>query len=203
MEYDRKKNGMTEEQYYMTLALREAGKAAKNGDVPIGCVIVFDGKHPASKAYRNAEALGIPPKTILGRGYNQRNLKAHALKHAELIAIDKACKKLHDWRLEDCTMYVTLEPCVMCAGALVQSRLTRLVIGARNEKAGCSGSVMDLLHVPKLNHQVEMREGVLREQCEGLLRRFFREIRERQRRERNGSCQEDTDSVFPRAGCWK
>ena len=112
---------------YMKEAIKQAKKAAAAGEVPIGCVIVLDGK-------------------IIARGYNRRNTEGSTLAHAELIAIRKACKKLGDWRLEDCTMYVTLEPCPMCAGAVVQARIPRVVIGAMNPKAGCAGSITDMFH---------------------------------------------------------
>lgn len=187
---------MTGEEY-MKLAIREAGKAAKNGDVPIGCIIVYDGSRPVSKADRNAAALGIAPGTIIGKGYNRRNRDRNALMHAEILAIRRACKALQDWRLEDCTMYVTLEPCPMCAGAIVQSRLTRLVMGARNQKAGCCGSVLDLLHQPGLNHQVQVQEGVLREQCEGLMTGFFGEIRRLGEMRKSGEVQKPGEMRKP------
>ena len=109
--------GPERDEYYMNLAIREARKALKHDDVPIGCIIVYDGTNPASKADQHAAALGIEPGTILGRGYNRRNKDRSALMHAEVIAIRQACRALEDWRVEDCTMYVTLEPCPMCAGA--------------------------------------------------------------------------------------
>ena len=124
----------------------------------IGCVIVRDGK-------------------IIARGYNRRNTEGSTLAHAELTAIRKACKKTGDWRLEGCTMYVTLEPCQMCAGALVQSRIDEVVIGARNPKAGCAGSVLNLLQVPAFNHQVKITDGILEEECREVLQQFFRELR--------------------------
>lgn len=142
----------------MRAAIREAKKAYALEEVPIGCVIVREGK-------------------IIARGYNRRNTDGNALAHAELAAIRKACKKCGDWRLEDCTMYITLEPCPMCAGAIVQSRMQKVVIAAMNPKAGCAGSVVNLLQMPGLNHQVEMERGLLEEECAGLLRDFFRELR--------------------------
>lgn len=147
---------------FMRAALREAKKAAALDEVPIGCVIVADGK-------------------IIARGYNRRNTDANTLAHAELQAIKKASKKLGDWRLEGCTMYVTLEPCQMCAGALVQSRIDRVVVGAMNAKAGCCGSVLDLLHIAGFNHQVELTKGVLGEECSVMLSDFFRDLRERKK----------------------
>ena len=127
----------TEDIRFMKAALKDAKKAAKIQEVPIGCVIVQDGK-------------------IIAHGYNRRNTDKNTLSHAELIAIRKANKKLGDWRLEDCTMYVTLEPCQMCAGALVQSRIKRVVIAAMNTKAGCGGSVINLLQMEQFNHQIEV-----------------------------------------------
>lgn len=149
---------LSPEETYMRAAIREAKKAYALEEVPIGCVIVREGK-------------------IIARGYNRRNTDGNALAHAELAAIRKACKKCGDWRLEDCTMYITLEPCPMCAGAIVQSRMQKVVIAAMNPKAGCAGSVVNLLQMPGLNHQVEMERGLLEEECAGLLRDFFRELR--------------------------
>ena len=126
---------MNQEEKFMKAAIREARKAEKIQEVPIGCVIVYENK-------------------IIARGYNRRNTDKNTLAHAELSAIKKASKKLGDWRLEGCTMYVTLEPCQMCAGAIVQSRMDRVVIGSMNPKAGCAGSVLNLLQIPAFNHQV-------------------------------------------------
>ena len=142
----------------MKQAIREAKKAYALGEVPIGCVIVYEGR-------------------IIGRGYNRRNTEGNALAHAELSAIRKASKKTGDWRLEDCTMYVTLEPCQMCAGAIVQSRMKKVVIGCMNPKAGCAGSVINLLQMEQFNHQVEIEQGVLEEECSEMLSSFFRELR--------------------------
>ena len=152
------KTKMTEEEKYMKEALRQAKKAEKLGEVPIGCVIVKDGK-------------------IIARGYNRRNTDKNTLAHAELQAIRKASKAVGDWRLEECTMYITLEPCQMCAGAIVQARIPRVVIGCRNPKAGCAGSILNLLNVPAFNHQVELTEGILQEECSTLLKEFFRKLR--------------------------
>lgn len=143
---------------YMKEALRLAKKAYANGDVPIGCVIVHEEK-------------------IIGRGYNRRNKDATTLAHAEILAMKKASKVLQDWRLEDCTMYVTLEPCPMCAGAIVQARIPEVVIGAMNPKAGCAGSIMNLLDEKKFNHQVKTRNGILVEEASLLLKNFFAELR--------------------------
>ena len=153
---------MTQDEKYMKAALREAKKAYKLDEVPIGCVIVQNDK-------------------IIARGYNRRNTDKNTLAHAELSAIKKASKKTGDWRLEDCTMYVTLEPCQMCAGAIVQSRLGKVVIGSMNPKAGCAGSVINLLQMKQFNHQVEMETGVLEEECSSMLSGFFQELREKKK----------------------
>ncbi len=153
---------MTEDEKYMREAIKQAKKAAAIGDVPIGCVIVYDGK-------------------IIARAYNKRNKNKTTLAHAELLAIAKASKKLGDWRLEECTMYITLEPCQMCAGAIVQARIPKVVIGSRNPKAGCAGSILNLLQVKEFNHQVELTEGVLQEECSEMLSEFFRELRKIQK----------------------
>jgi tRNA(adenine34) deaminase len=149
---------MTNDEKYMREAIKQAKKAALAGDVPIGCVIVQNDK-------------------IIARGYNKRNAKKTTLAHAELLAIEKASKKVGDWRLEDCTMYITLEPCQMCAGAIVQARVPRVVVGAMNKKAGCAGSVLNLFQIPAFNHQVEFENGVLEEECSNMLSEFFRHLR--------------------------
>lgn len=156
---------MDEQVKFMRAAIREAKKAEKLEEVPIGCVIVQDHK-------------------IIARGYNRRNTDKNTLAHAELSAIKKASKKTGDWRLEDCTMYVTLEPCQMCAGAIVQCRLKKVVIAAMNPKAGCAGSVLNLLQIPSFNHQVEIERGVLEEECSQMLSDFFRNLREKKKREK-------------------
>ena len=148
---------------YMKEAIRQAKKAAALGDVPIGCVIVYQDK-------------------IIGRGYNRRMADKTVLAHAEIIAMRKACKKMGDWRLEDCTMYVTLEPCQMCSGAIVQSRMTRVVVGCMNPKAGCAGSILNLLQMPQFNHQVELTTGVLEEECSQMMKTFFKELREKRKK---------------------
>ena len=147
---------------YMREALRQARKAYKLDETPIGCVIVHDGQ-------------------IIGRGYNRRNTDKSPLAHAEISAIKKASRKLGDWRLEECTLYVTLEPCQMCAGAIIQSRVTRVVVGCMNPKAGCAGSVLNLLDVKAFNHQAQLTTGVLEEECSALMTGFFRELRERKK----------------------
>lgn len=156
---------MTLDEKFMKAAIREARKAYALDEVPIGCVIVSDNK-------------------IIARGYNRRNTEGNTLAHAEISAIRKASKKLGDWRLEDCTMYVTLEPCQMCAGAIVQSRMKRVVIASMNPKAGCAGSVLNLLQMAEFNHQVEIEKGVLNEECSTMLSDFFRELRERKKTEK-------------------
>ena len=143
---------------FMKEAVRQAKKAAAIGDVPIGCVIVKEGR-------------------IISRGYNRRNADKTVLSHAEITAIKRACKKEGDWRLEDCTLYVTLEPCPMCAGAIVQARIPRVVIGSMNAKAGCAGSVLNILKEPGFNHQVKVETGILGEECSCLMTDFFKELR--------------------------
>lgn len=158
-------NNVDEE--YMKQAVKLAKKAAENGDVPIGCVIVYDGK-------------------IIARGYNRRNVDKTTLAHAEILAIKKASKYLGDWRLEECTMYVTLEPCQMCAGAIVQARIPKVVIGCMNPKAGCAGSIINLLNIRQFNHQAEVVRGVLEEECSAMMKEFFAELRERKRLSQSG-----------------
>ena len=150
---------LTQDEKYMKAAMREAKRAYALDEVPIGCVIVQNDK-------------------IIARGYNRRNTEGNTLAHAELAAIKKASKKTGDWRLEDCTMYVTLEPCQMCSGAIVQARMRKVYIGCMNPKAGCAGSVLNLLQVERFNHQVEFETGILGEECSMLLKEFFKELRE-------------------------
>ncbi len=143
---------------YMKAAVAQAKKAYKLNEVPIGCVIVHEGR-------------------IIGRGYNRRNTDKTALGHAEITAIKKACKIIGDWRLEECTIYITLEPCQMCAGAIVQSRIPRVVIGSMNPKAGCAGSILNILEMPQFNHVCSVTRGVLGDVCSRMLSDFFRELR--------------------------
>ncbi|MCD7954962.1 MAG: tRNA adenosine(34) deaminase TadA [Lachnospiraceae bacterium] len=150
---------MTADERYMKEALRQAKKAYALREVPIGCVIVFEDR-------------------IIARGYNRRNTDKNTTAHAEMVAIRRASRLLGDWRLEGCTIYITLEPCQMCAGAIVQSRITRAVIGAMNPKAGCAGSVLNLLEMPEFNHQVIVERGVLGDECGTMLSGFFRDLRE-------------------------
>lgn len=149
------------QQKFMREAIKQAKKAYAIDEVPIGCVIVYEGK-------------------IVARGYNRRTTDKNTLSHAELNAIRKASKKLGDWRLDDCEMYVTLEPCQMCAGAIVQARIKKVYIGCMNPKAGCAGSVLNLLQVEKFNHQVEIETGILEEECSSMIKEFFRELRKKQ-----------------------
>lgn len=148
----------TDDETFMRAALVQAKKAYSIEEVPIGCVIVQDDR-------------------IIARGYNRRNIDRNTLAHAELTAIRKACRRTGDWRLEDCTMYVTLEPCQMCAGAIVQSRMKRVVIATMNAKAGCAGSILNLLQMQEFNHQVEITCGILEEECSLMLSQFFQELR--------------------------
>lgn len=150
---------------YMKEALKQAKKAAALGEVPIGCVIVHEG-------------------TIIGRGYNRRNTDKNTLAHAEITAINRASKKIGDWRLEDCTLYVTLEPCQMCAGAIVQARIPDVVMGCMNPKAGCGGSVLNILEMPEFNHQVNVTRDVLQQECSDLLKTFFTDLRIRNKQEK-------------------
>ena len=149
----------------MKEVLRQAHKAAKLDEVPIGCVITYGDR-------------------IIARGYNRRNTDKSTLAHAELSAIKKASKVIGDWRLEDCTLYVTLEPCQMCAGAIVQARIPRVVIGTMNAKAGCAGSIYNLLDEPRFNHQVEVVYDVLREECTNMLTSFFSDLRRKHKEQK-------------------
>ncbi|MFR3730745.1 tRNA adenosine(34) deaminase TadA [Lacrimispora sp.] len=153
---------MTTDEKYMRAAIVQAKKASAIGEVPIGCVIVYENK-------------------IIARGYNRRTIDKNVLSHAEINAIKKACKIIGDWRLEGCTMYVTLEPCPMCAGAIVQARIPRVVIGCMNQKAGCAGSILDMLHESRFNHQVETETGVLGDDCSHMMKEFFKELREKKK----------------------
>ncbi len=150
---------------YMRMALQQARKAYALGEVPIGCVIVRE-------------------DVVIGRGYNRRNTDRNTLAHAEITAINRASKKTGDWRLEDCTLYVTLEPCQMCAGAIVQARVGEVVMGCMNPKAGCGGSVLNLLEMPEFNHQVKVTRGILEEECSRMLKDFFRGMRLRRKEEK-------------------
>ena len=146
------------QEYFMKQALKEAEKAYKKLEVPVGAVIVKDGK-------------------IIARGHNQKETKKDTTKHAEIIAIQKASKKLGSWRLIDCEMYVTLEPCSMCAGAIINSRIKKIYIGTKDEKTGAVGSVLNLLEDYKFNHKVEIESGIMQKECEKILKDFFKELR--------------------------
>ena len=155
------KEYMDRDNYFLKEAVKQAKKAGEIGDVPIGCVIVFEDK-------------------IIARAYNRRDKDKSTLAHAEIIAIKKACKKLGDWRLEDCTMYITLEPCPMCAGAIIQSRIKKVVLGAMNPKAGCAGSIINILQTDGFNHKTEISliDEPLHSECVSLLTSFFKALRE-------------------------
>ena len=153
---------MNEKEKIMQLAIKEAKKARKRKEVPIGAVIVKNGK-------------------IISRGYNLREGKQNSLKHAEIIAIDKACKKLGNFRLEECDLYVTVEPCLMCAGAIVQSRIKKVYFGTRDEKYGVVTSVANVFDI-KSNHKVEFEEGICKVECESLMKDFFKELREKKKK---------------------
>lgn len=149
-------------EYFMKEAIKEAKKAYKKEEIPIGAVIVKDGK-------------------VIARGHNLKEIKKDTLKHAEIIAIEKASKKLDAWRLEDCEMYVTLEPCPMCAGAIIQSRIKKIYIGTMDEKTGACGSVLNLLEYP-FNHKVEVETGILKEECSQIIKEFFKELRQKKKK---------------------
>ncbi|MEN2766754.1 tRNA adenosine(34) deaminase TadA [Ornithinibacillus xuwenensis] len=150
------------DEYYMRLALEQADKAKEKNEVPIGAIIVYQ-------------------DVVIAAGYNMREMSQETLSHAELIAIQEANQKIGSWRLEDCTLYVTLEPCPMCAGAIVQSRIKRVVFGAYDPKAGCAGTLMNLLDENRFNHQVETTGGVLEEVCRERLTSFFKSLRDRKK----------------------
>lgn len=153
---------MYQDNMWMKEAIAEAKKAERLGEVPIGAVIVRDG-------------------SIIGRGHNLRETEHNPIAHAEIIAIQQASKQLDAWRLLDCTLYVTLEPCPMCAGAIVQSRIKRVVYGTDDPKAGCAGTLMNLLQEPRFNHETELRAFVMKEECSSLLTTFFRELRNKRK----------------------
>ena len=156
---------LTPDERYMRQALTQARKAMALGEVPIGCVIVYEGK-------------------VIGRGYNRRNTDHSTLAHAEIAAIRKASRVMGDWRLEGCTLYCTLEPCPMCAGAIEQARIDRVVIGAPSDKSGCAGSLLNIVSNEKLMHQSEITRDVLVDECRAILQQFFRELRVRNRKEK-------------------
>ncbi len=151
---------MDENIKFMKEALKEAKKSYQKDEIPVGAVIVKDGK-------------------IIARGHNIKETKTDPTKHAEIIAIQKASKKLQTWRLSGCTMYVTLEPCSMCAGSLIQARIDKVVIGTMDEKTGACGSVLNLLSDYKFNHTVQIETGIMQEECKTILQQFFKELRAR------------------------
>ncbi|MEI4804515.1 tRNA adenosine(34) deaminase TadA [Bacillus sp. NPDC077411] len=156
---------MEQDIYFMKLAIEEAKKAEEIQEVPIGAVVVVDGE-------------------VISRAHNLRETEQRSVAHAELLAIDDACKRLGTWRLENATLYVTLEPCPMCAGAIVLSRVKRVVYGAADPKGGCAGTLMNLLTEDRFNHQSEVVAGVLEEECGSLLTNFFRELRKKRKKEK-------------------
>ena len=149
---------MEQKEYYMKQALKEAEKAYKKLEVPVGAIIVKDGE-------------------IIARAHNQKETKTDTTKHAEILAIQKASKKLKSWRLIDCEMYVTLEPCSMCAGAMINSRIKKVYIGAKDEKTGAVGSVLNLFNDYTFNHKVEVETGIMEKECQEILKQFFKELR--------------------------
>ena len=162
---------LTKDEKYMKMAVKLAKKAATMGEVPIGCVIVYEDR-------------------VIGRGYNRRKTDKNTLSHAEITAIRKASRVIGDWRLEGCTMYVTLEPCQMCAGAIVQARMDRVVIATMSPKSGCAGSILNLLQMEEFNHQVEITKGVLADECSVMLSEFFTDLRKRLK------CEKDEKSIL-------
>ena len=169
---------MEQQEKYMKEALKQAKKAYALGEVPIGCVIVYQDK-------------------IIARGYNRRNTDKNTLAHAEITAINRASKKIGDWRLEDCTLYVTLEPCQMCAGAIIQSRIPKVVMGCMNPKAGCGGSILNILEMQEFNHQAEVVRGVLEEECSRILQDFFKQLRIRNKEEKARKRALDNQETMP------
>jgi len=159
MKYERVKN-MEDKEYFMKEALREAKKAYKKLEVPVGVVIVKNGK-------------------IIAKAYNQKEEKNSPIKHAEILAIEKACKKLGNWRLNDCEMYVTLEPCPMCAGAIVNARFKKIYIGAMQQKTGACGSKINIIEQYKTEVKVEVEFNILQEECLNILQDFFKELRKK------------------------
>ncbi|WP_449538443.1 tRNA adenosine(34) deaminase TadA [Ferdinandcohnia sp. Marseille-Q9671] len=159
---------MRTDEYYMKLAIDEAKKAAEINEVPIGAVLVIDDE-------------------VVAKAHNLRETEQRSIAHAELLAIDEACKRTGSWRLENSTLYVTLEPCAMCAGTIVLSRVSRVVFGAHDPKGGCAGTLMNLLQEERFNHQAEIVSGICEEECSHLLRSFFKEIRQRKKEKKNTS----------------
>ena len=169
---------LKDDKYFIEEALKQAKIAANSGDIPVGCIVVYRENKKNKKMCEIADAAGLKDGTVLARTYNKRNKDKNAISHAEILAISKACKKIKDFRLEECTMYVTLEPCQMCAGAIVQSRIRRLVIGTRSIKAGSCGSIINILDNNEFNHKVEV-EYLENEDCKKILKDFFKKIRKK------------------------
>lgn len=167
----------TEDIKFMKAALEEAEKAGQIGEVPIGAVLVLDGE-------------------IIARAHNLRESKQSATSHAELMVIEEACKKLGTWRLEDTVLYVTLEPCPMCSGAIILSRVKRVVYGASDPKAGCAGTFMNLLTDERFNHQSEVSAGILEEECGAILSAFFKDLRKRKKEMKMKNKQLDKDEAI-------
>ncbi|MBQ7743558.1 MAG: nucleoside deaminase [Lachnospiraceae bacterium] len=163
--------------FYMAKALKLAKKAYISGDIPVGALIVYRENKKNKKMCEVAKKAGIASEEILATSYNMRNKKKNAIYHAEITAISKACKKINDFRLEDCTMYVTLEPCQMCAGAIVQSRIKRLVVGALSKKSGSCGSIINILDNDSFNHKVIL-DYMDDDDCKNIIKDFFKKIRE-------------------------
>lgn len=146
---------------YMRQALQNAQKAFELNEIPVGCVIVCENK-------------------IIAEAFNQRNCKNNVLFHAEIIAINEACSKLNSWRLENCILYVTVEPCAMCAGAILQARIPKIIFGCKNKKAGCAGSVLNILDEKNFNHQVQIISGLLKDECQEIMSNFFKNLRQKE-----------------------
>jgi tRNA(adenine34) deaminase len=157
--------GYNRDEFFMGEAIKEAQKAMDLNEVPIGAVVVYNGE-------------------IISRAHNLREMEQTAVAHAELLAIDQACRRLGTWRLEDTTLYVTLEPCPMCSGAIMLSRVKRVVYGASDPKGGCVGTLMNLLQEPRFNHQSEVMAGVMAEECGQMLSQFFQQLRKRKKLEK-------------------
>lgn len=167
---------LEKDKYYLSKALKRAKMAMNNGDIPVGAIIVYNENKKNTKMLQVVKKVGVKDGEIIASAYNKRNKNKDATSHAEIIAISKACKKINDFRLEDCTMYVTLEPCQMCAGAIVQSRIKRVVIGAKSIKSGSCGTIIDILDNNEFNHKVEV-EYIDDDNCKNILKSFFKEIR--------------------------
>ena len=177
------------DEFYMDIALKEANIAYNNGDVPIGCVIIYNknenfinldkiNKNAPMEMFKKIEAIDNKNDiVILSKAYNRRYIDKDAIRHAEIIAISEACKKINEYRLDGCTMYVNLEPCQMCAGAILQSRIKKLVIARKSIKSGSCGSIINILQNENFNHIVDIKYGVLENESQALLKKYFKELR--------------------------